>query len=488
MSDGVIPYFLEILNSTRFKSLSSVLRKRYTMIVIEGKKYSCDTCIKGHRSSACKHTDRPLFEIQRKGRPVTQCQHCRELRKTKQVHVKCKCGDARSGKGDSGSASKKTHDPAFPNGVPEHLTAIVTLISEHGSDSEHAANPKAGPCPCNPGGKCTCATARKSKRSTGPEPPLDPSTAVKPSTGQEYRRVLPKPQTTPPAPLIRPGPVHSPSSTGNGKQSQRPRVHPDSLYSPYERAYDANHSHQTSSDHSESELSPMEVGPSYASRPPGDQGSFGWGDYPALSQRSLCACGNSCPCPGCFEHRGPSALQAYQGTSSSPCANPRYCVSCVECAVVLGHPNQQPAAPGSFDTRATSFMDEWLRQLVEGMPTLPADGDTLHPATPMPSRSTQSPPGLPDCCGGSCGCQGTICVCGPECFGGRQRAWGEEGNATGMSIGPTSSLPPIGLGGWDVPVGDQSWILAEHGISSDGSSEGEAMPGANQAGDFKWGV
>ncbi|KAF9647088.1 hypothetical protein BDM02DRAFT_3072915, partial [Thelephora ganbajun] len=50
-----------------------------------------DTCIKGHRSSACKHTDRPLFEIQKKGRPVTQCSHCRELRKTKQVHIKCNC-------------------------------------------------------------------------------------------------------------------------------------------------------------------------------------------------------------------------------------------------------------------------------------------------------------------------------------------------------------------------------------------------------------
>lgn len=62
-----------------------------------------DTCIKGHRSSACKHTDRPLFEIQKKGRPVTQCPHCRELRKTKQVHIKCTCADTRPGKGDPGS-------------------------------------------------------------------------------------------------------------------------------------------------------------------------------------------------------------------------------------------------------------------------------------------------------------------------------------------------------------------------------------------------
>ncbi|KIM38809.1 hypothetical protein M413DRAFT_237712 [Hebeloma cylindrosporum] len=60
-------------------------------MIISSKKYACETCIKGHRSSACKHTDRPLFEIKKKGRPVTQCEHCRELRKTKQVHVKCIC-------------------------------------------------------------------------------------------------------------------------------------------------------------------------------------------------------------------------------------------------------------------------------------------------------------------------------------------------------------------------------------------------------------
>ncbi|KAI0038621.1 copper-fist-domain-containing protein [Auriscalpium vulgare] len=61
------------------------------MVLISDKKYACEACIKGHRSSACKHTDRPLFEIKKKGRPVTQCEHCRELRKTKQVHVKCLC-------------------------------------------------------------------------------------------------------------------------------------------------------------------------------------------------------------------------------------------------------------------------------------------------------------------------------------------------------------------------------------------------------------
>ncbi|KAL7318983.1 copper-binding transcription factor [Mucor circinelloides] len=56
------------------------------------KKFACIKCIKGHRSSKCTHDKRELIEIKRKGRPVSQCETCRLLRKTKQVHVKCVCG------------------------------------------------------------------------------------------------------------------------------------------------------------------------------------------------------------------------------------------------------------------------------------------------------------------------------------------------------------------------------------------------------------
>jgi hypothetical protein len=356
----------------------------------------------------------------------------------------------------------------------------------------NAANPQAGSCRCNPGGKCTCATARKSKRSTGPEPHLDPSTAVKPPAGHEYRRVLPKPLQNP-SPVLPGwlGPVHNPSSTGSGKQCQRPHIHTESLYSPYERAYDVNHSHPTPpSDHSESDVSSsLETGPSPISRVPENQGSFDWSAYPAVPFRSLCACGDSCPCSGCFEHRGPPALQAYPGTPNSPpCANPRYCTSCVECAVVLGHPNQQAVASGSFGTQNSSFMDEWLRQLVEGMPALPVDGNTLHPDTPVPSRSARPPPGSSNCCGGNCGCQPGFCVCVGECFGECSETWPGESDVGGISIDSTNSLPPI-ANGWNISeVGDQTWILAEHGISSDGSSEGEMNPGVGRAGDFNWGV
>ncbi|KAI7872838.1 copper fist DNA binding domain-containing protein [Spinellus fusiger] len=58
---------------------------------IDSKKWSCATCIKGHRASHCQHVDRPLFEIKRKGRPSTQCKTCKELRVVRQLHVKCTC-------------------------------------------------------------------------------------------------------------------------------------------------------------------------------------------------------------------------------------------------------------------------------------------------------------------------------------------------------------------------------------------------------------
>ncbi|RKP09486.1 copper fist DNA binding domain-containing protein, partial [Thamnocephalis sphaerospora] len=60
-------------------------------IVRNGEKYACATCIKGHRVSSCKHADRPLLLVRKRGRPSTQCEHCRELRVERQLHVKCIC-------------------------------------------------------------------------------------------------------------------------------------------------------------------------------------------------------------------------------------------------------------------------------------------------------------------------------------------------------------------------------------------------------------
>ena len=41
----------------------------------------------------CAPKDRPLQHINKKGRPVSQCQHCRSMRKSRSSHVKCDCGE-----------------------------------------------------------------------------------------------------------------------------------------------------------------------------------------------------------------------------------------------------------------------------------------------------------------------------------------------------------------------------------------------------------
>ncbi|KAI7822577.1 copper fist DNA binding domain-containing protein [Gamsiella multidivaricata] len=62
------------------------------MVFVNGQKFACATCIKGHRSTTCNHGERPLHEIKKKGRPSTQCAHCKELRKAKHVNARCICG------------------------------------------------------------------------------------------------------------------------------------------------------------------------------------------------------------------------------------------------------------------------------------------------------------------------------------------------------------------------------------------------------------
>ncbi|KAJ2795985.1 copper-binding transcription factor, partial [Coemansia guatemalensis] len=71
------------------------------MILTDGQKYACIQCIRGHRASSCNHTDRPLNLVRRKGRPPTQCNKCRELRRTRKAHVKCLCAEIKPAAGDT---------------------------------------------------------------------------------------------------------------------------------------------------------------------------------------------------------------------------------------------------------------------------------------------------------------------------------------------------------------------------------------------------
>ncbi|GAA5990435.1 hypothetical protein JCM10908_007371 [Rhodotorula pacifica] len=58
-------------------------------MLIDGVKFSCDACTRGHRQNSCKHADRPLHEVPKRGRPPTACAECRELRKNTNTHRTC---------------------------------------------------------------------------------------------------------------------------------------------------------------------------------------------------------------------------------------------------------------------------------------------------------------------------------------------------------------------------------------------------------------
>ncbi|VEU22912.1 DEKNAAC104025 [Brettanomyces naardenensis] len=100
------------------------------MIIIDNVKYACERCIRGHRVSTCNHRDAKLIPIKPKGRPSTQCPHCKELRKMKNAHVSCDC-------------SKKHHP----------------------GQSSHDVD-----CACVVTGDCDCGTKSKSSKSRSTTP------------------------------------------------------------------------------------------------------------------------------------------------------------------------------------------------------------------------------------------------------------------------------------------------------------------------------
>ncbi|KAI1741589.1 hypothetical protein F4680DRAFT_69741 [Xylaria scruposa] len=118
-------------------------------MLINGEKWACEACVRGHRVSNCQHADRPLQHINKKGRPVSQCHHCRAMRKSRSSHVKCDCGE-------------KTHKCA-------HLQPTMEGHKET--------------CCCNHGGRCTCSIKKESSLDPVPESESEAeSLAIKPKT------------------------------------------------------------------------------------------------------------------------------------------------------------------------------------------------------------------------------------------------------------------------------------------------------------------
>lgn len=96
------------------------------------------------RAKPCAPTDRELFHINPKGRPVKQCEHCRGSRKSKSHHVKCDCGDKKD--------KDKHKDKGDAKG--EQLASISDEVSNHTAVNNENR------CCCHSGDKCICGVKK----------------------------------------------------------------------------------------------------------------------------------------------------------------------------------------------------------------------------------------------------------------------------------------------------------------------------------------
>ncbi|KAL5535083.1 CUP2_2 [Sanghuangporus sanghuang] len=155
------------------------------MVYVNSKKYACESCIKGHRSSSCHHNDRPLYEIKKKGRPVSQCERCREARQSRRIHAKCtcdseKCTDATpsiaEGKRKQGKRFIPTI-PSLPNGLKDALKASSSAPVE-ANVPKQPVDALLNPCHCKDVYNCKCrARVVDSGIRSEPHPrkPVDPA-------------------------------------------------------------------------------------------------------------------------------------------------------------------------------------------------------------------------------------------------------------------------------------------------------------------------
>ncbi|KAJ3064120.1 hypothetical protein HDU98_000147 [Podochytrium sp. JEL0797] len=106
--------------------------------------FTCEPCLKGHRSSSCNHWTRVLVEVKGKGRPSTQCSHCRTRRsgsaatgsgaKAGHSHHKCLCGL------DALAATRRIVEARFACAAGAKVTLVFSTTDAQGLSAMLAAS------------------------------------------------------------------------------------------------------------------------------------------------------------------------------------------------------------------------------------------------------------------------------------------------------------------------------------------------------------
>lgn len=123
--------------------------------------------------------DRELFFVPKKGRPVTQCPHCRAERKKRSSHVKCDCGEkphtkekcihlreAEAKAAAIAAAAAASGAPMPPGSTigEHHSPELMPVAEESPFSDEHQHR-----CCCPHGGKCICSSLKESSPEDGKE-------------------------------------------------------------------------------------------------------------------------------------------------------------------------------------------------------------------------------------------------------------------------------------------------------------------------------
>ncbi|KAF9263110.1 hypothetical protein L218DRAFT_1077500 [Marasmius fiardii PR-910] len=393
------------------------------MVFVNSRKFACESCIKGHRSSACAHTDRPLFEIKKKGRPISQCETCRSLRQSRKMHSKCVCSSSDRSKANllplpasAGAKAKRFIPiaPALPNGLKDLQSSSQCTITIP-SDKRQRVTSLLNPCSCKDPFRCKCLKDQNHQSHSTSSPSSgnkDSEVSGSCCTGSNTESSKGGPHTRSTSPLLQ-----TPSKRVKRQHHHQPHTHP--------------HTHSHSHSPPPSIHLPPLLFPDLPLDSPPASGIPDFGTIPSLSEISSfagsgCTCGVECNCPGCAEHRGPEYADT---TICGSCSVSGSCGMCTDNTQGIALPGS-----GSHSSGTTSIIDRFFARAAS-LPEPPTNrkmgpGLTLDPMNVMVYPKTAiemvTERGVPfglitvpklECCGGKCGCPEGQCGCGNGCDG-----------------------------------------------------------------------
>ncbi|OAX35269.1 copper-fist-domain-containing protein [Rhizopogon vinicolor AM-OR11-026] len=353
------------------------------MVYVNEKKFACESCIKGHRSSSCHHSERPLFEVKKKGRPVSQCPRCRELRHSKRVHSKCTCNSREvvdkvpipAARPDKKPKRFMPTVPTLPNGISD---ALSTFPAVRPADARQTVDSLLNPCRCEDVWQCRCRNTPGISSAPRTESSSNGLAALAEAAALFYDDI----------PLV----SAQKGSTVSSQSCCAKDTHPTDINIIPSARFD---------------LPPVGI---YSPIPTASSSSKTVPKFPVIPPFSSfnsiagsgCTCGLRCACPGCAEHRGPVH-------ASKDCAEG--CHHCVDhsLGVELPTSGQGPSRNSMIDqffTRAAALPSPPANRKV-GVEFDPTD-ITVYPAVTVPKL---------ECCGGRCSCPYDGCRCGQSCDG-----------------------------------------------------------------------